>query len=60
MATFIKFLIAMAIWAGVHYVCKDFPYDWLPIDKNELKPYDYFSFYSIIYMIAFLIIILIF
>lgn len=52
------------LWIGAHKVCEGYSYEFMmPMyEENEdgkPKQYDYFDFYSTIYMIVFLIIILI-
>ena len=60
----VKFLICVLLWIGAHKVCEGYPYEFMmPMyEKNEdgkPKQYDYFDFYTTIYMIVFLIVILI-
>ena len=54
----LKLIIAILLWVIAHRICEKYPYDWM-IKKDDLKPYDYYSFYSFVYMMVFLIIILI-
>lgn len=53
----IKLIIATIIWFIVHKICRDYPFDNY---GQNLEPYDYFSTYATIYMVAFLIIIVLF
>ena len=54
----LKFIISIVVWVIAHKVCSKYPFDFM--DKKELKPYDYYQFYSTVYMIVFLIALLIF
>lgn len=61
----VKLLICILLWIVAHKVCEGYPYEFMmPMyEENEdgkPKQYDYFHFYSTIYMIVFLIIILMF
>lgn len=54
----LKIIIAVVLWFFAHAICERFPFEWTP-DKDNLQPYDYYRFYSLVYMMVFLIIILI-
>ena len=55
----LKFIISIFIWAIAHIICNKFPFDFMQ-DKDKLKPYDYYWFYSTVYIIVILIITLMF
>lgn len=61
MLTLLKFLLAIALWIVAHRICERFPFEFMEdvFDDGGPKPYDYFKFYALVYMIVFLIIILI-
>ncbi len=62
---FVKFLICVVLWIVAHKICEGYPYEFMmPLyednENGKPKPYDYFDFYSTVYMLVFLIVILIF
>ena len=56
--TVLQFIVAIVLWVIARKICENFPFDFM--EKKDLKPYDYFDFYSTVYMLVFFIIILIF
>ena len=51
----LKFFIMIGIWCLAHKICMKFPFDFMEKGADELKPYDYYWFYSTVYMIVILI-----
>ena len=58
----LKILISIVLWFIAHGICEKFPFEFMEdvFDDGGPKPYDYFKFYALVYMIVFLIIILMF
>lgn len=56
----LKFIFGVALWVVAHTICGKFPFKNMNKTADELKPYDYFQFYSAIYMVVFLILLLVF
>lgn len=61
---FVKFLICVVLWMIAYRICEKFPFDFMQtmFSKNkDGKPtqYQYFHFYTTVYMIVFLIVFLI-
>ena len=58
--TVLQFIVAIVLWVIARKICENFPFEFMEKTEKDLKPYDYFDFYSTVYMLAFFIIILIF
>ena len=62
---FVKFLICVVLWMIAHRICEKFPFDFMqPMfsENKDGKPtqYQYFDFYTTVYMLVVLIVFLIF
>lgn len=57
---FIQFFISIVIWIIAHFICEKYPFTKFQTEIEKLKPFDYYRFYSSVYMGAFFIIVLIF
>lgn len=58
--TVLQFFVAIVLWIIAHKICENFPFEFMEKTEKDLKPYDYFDFYSTVYMLVILIMILIF
>jgi hypothetical protein len=56
---FIQFFISIVIWIIANFICEKYPFTTFQTEIEKLKPFDYYRFYSSVYMGAFLIIVLI-
>lgn len=58
--TVLQLVVGIVLWIIARKICENFPFEFMEKTEKDLKPYDYFDFYSMVYMLVFFIIILIF